>query len=85
LINTNAKEVYSLAQIMEAIKGVSSHPINHRLGRSGRIWQEESFAHVLRSSEGLDEKIASILNNPVREEFVSRAEDYPWLWRKPDI
>ncbi|HEV2116478.1 MAG TPA: transposase [Terriglobales bacterium] len=85
LINTEAKRVYSLAEIMDAIKGVSSHRINHHLGRHGRIWQEESFDHVPRSSESLDEKIAYILNNPVRKGLVSQPEHYSWLWVKTMI
>lgn len=82
LINTEAKRVYSLAEIMDAIKGVSSHRINHRLGQHGRIWQAESFDHVLRSSESLDQKIAYILNNPVRGGLVSHPEEYTWRWAK---
>ncbi len=85
LINTKAKCVYSLAEIMDAIKGVSSHRINHRLGRHGRIWQAESFDHVLRSSESLDQKIVYILNNPVRKGLVSCPQEYAWLWRKPSF
>ena len=66
---------------MDALKGASAHMINRRLGRKGKVWQEESFDRVLRSSESLDEKIAYILNNPVRKGLVSRPEDYyPWLW-----
>jgi REP element-mobilizing transposase RayT len=85
LINTEVARVCSLAEIMCAIKGVSSHHINRRLCRNGRIWQEESFDHVLRSSEGLDEKIAYVMNNPVRKGLVSRAEEYPWLWAKSRV
>ena len=84
LINAAAKQVYSLAEIMDAIKGVSSHRINHQLGRHGRIWQAESFDHMLRSSESLDEKIAYILNNPGKG-LVLRPEDYAWLWVKTAI
>ncbi len=51
LINYEAMEVYTLAEIMDAVKGTSAHRINKALGRNGRIWQAESFDHVLRSSE----------------------------------
>ena len=80
LTNYAAKEVYSLASIMDAIKGASSHKINHALGRKGTVWQAESFDHVLRSSESLDAKIAYILANPVRAGLVTRSEEYRWLW-----
>jgi REP element-mobilizing transposase RayT len=75
-----ASEVFSLARITKAIKGASSHLINRKLNRTGRLWQEESFDRVLRCSEKLDEKIAYILNNPVRKGLAERPEEYPWLW-----
>jgi REP element-mobilizing transposase RayT len=83
LVNQAAQEIYSLATIMDAIKGASSHKINRTLGRKGNVWQAESFDHVLRSSENLDAKIAYILANPVRSGMVKKWQDYPWLWRRP--
>ena len=83
LINQQAREIYSLASIMDAIKGASSHKINHALGRKGSVWQAESFDHVLRSSEGLDAKVAYILAIPGRAGLVIKWEDYKWVWRRP--
>jgi REP element-mobilizing transposase RayT len=84
LINEEAGEVYSLGEIMDAIKGASAHKINRQLGRAGKVWQTESFDRVLRSSEKLDEKIRYTLNNPVRKGLVSACEEYRWLWyREP--
>jgi len=82
LVDHEAMEIYSLANIMDAIKGVSAHKINQALGRKGRVWQPESFDHVLRSSESLDVKIQYLLENPVRKGLVKEWADYPWLWRK---
>ena len=48
-----------------------------------RFWQEESFDHVLRSSESLDAKIDYVLQNAVRKGLVRIAREYPWSWRKP--
>jgi putative transposase len=85
LINQTAREVYSLAGIMDAIKGASAHKINRLLGRTGKVWQTESFDRVLRSSEKLDEKIQYILDNPVRQGLVSAWGEYRWLWyREPE-
>lgn len=80
LINEQKREFYSLAQIMDRIKGASGQLINQRLNRLGRIWQTESFDHVLRSSESHDAKIAYILENPVRAGLVSEWKQYPWIW-----
>jgi REP element-mobilizing transposase RayT len=83
LVNLQAMEVYSLAEIMDAIKGASAHKINNDLRRKGRLWQPESFDHVLRSSENLDAKVAYLLENPVRAGLVGDWAEYRWLWRKP--
>jgi len=83
LINQKAMEVYSLAEITDAIKGASAHKINRAVRRQGRVWQPESFDHVLRSSESLEQKVQYLLENPVRQGLASRWENYPWLWQKP--
>jgi len=85
LVNEQASEVYSLGEIMDAIKGASAHKINRLLKRSGKVWQTESYDRVLRSSEKLDEKIQYILDNPVRKGLVSAWVEYRWLWyREPE-
>jgi putative transposase len=78
LVDVEKSEVFSLARITEAIKGTSAHLINRQRGGPGR--QEESFDRVLRVSEKLDEKIAYVLDNPVRKGLVSSPEEYRWLW-----
>ena len=85
LVNQQAMEVSSLAEIMDAVKGASAHKINKILERKGRVWQAESFDHVLRSSESLDAKISYLLDNPVRAGFVDRWQNYRWLWKKPFV
>jgi putative transposase len=82
LTNEQTCEVYSLGEIMDAIKGASAHKINRQLGRAGKVWQTESFDRVLRSSENLDEKIRYILDNPVRKGLVSAWQEYQWLWHR---
>jgi len=82
LLNQAVCDAYSLAEIMDAIKGASAHKINRLLGRSGKVWQTESFDRVLRSSEKLDEKIRYILDNPVRGRMVSNWNEYRWLWHR---
>ena len=51
------------------------------LGRSGAVWQEESFDHVLRSNESLAEKVEYVCRNPVRAGLVASVGEYPWLWK----
>jgi REP element-mobilizing transposase RayT len=82
LVDEQLQEVCSLARIMNAIKGASAHKINQALRRSGKVWQTESFDHLVRSSANLDSKVQYLLENPVRKCLVNRWQDYPWIWRK---
>jgi REP element-mobilizing transposase RayT len=74
-------QTYRLSEIMSSIKGATSHAINKLLNRRGSVWQEESFDHITRSNESLNQKIAYILDNPVRKGLVEHLKDYPHLWR----
>ena len=72
---------YSLPEIMKAIKGAAAWRINHMLTRTGALWQEELFDHVLRSNESLVEKVEYICENPVWAGLVKSASEYRWLWK----
>jgi putative transposase len=85
LVDLEKSEVVSLARITKAIKGTSARLINRRRGGPGRVWQEESFDRVLRVSEKLGEKIAYILDNPVRAVLVASSANYHWLWVAPAL
>jgi len=74
---------FPLVRIMQSLKGSSAHALNKHLGRSGPVWEEESFDHVLRSDESWEQKLEYIRQNPVRAGLVKRPEDYRWLWLDP--
>jgi REP element-mobilizing transposase RayT len=76
-------EMFTFAEILGGIKGASAHSINKSLNRSGSVWQDESFDHVVRCGDSLEAKIQYVCDNPVRKGLVARAEDYKWLWRGP--
>jgi REP element-mobilizing transposase RayT len=71
---------FALPEILRAIKGSSARSINKPTGRTGPVWQDESFDHVLRGDESLQETIEYIRQNPVRKGLVEKPEDYEWLW-----
>jgi len=73
---------FGLAEIMNGIKGASSHSINKALHRRGPVWQYESFDHVLRTDEKIAGKVNYICQNPVRQGLVNSEDEYPWLWRE---
>jgi REP element-mobilizing transposase RayT len=82
ILRDENKEEYSLAEILNSIKGYTSHEIN-KLGKSsGQVWLDESFDHVVRHAESLDAKIEYVRQNPVRRGLVRKPE-HRWLWVKP--
>ena len=72
---------FSLGAVMKGIKGTSARSINELLHRSGSIWLDESFDHVIRAGERSRDKLEYVVNNPVRARLVPSASQYPWLWR----
>jgi REP element-mobilizing transposase RayT len=82
LIDESRGQIFSLIEMMRGIKGASARRINQRMGRHGSVWQEESFDHVLRCSEGLDAKVEYVLQNPVRKGLVADWREYPWNWQR---
>jgi REP element-mobilizing transposase RayT len=76
---------FPLVDILQCLKSATAHRINKFLHHSGPVWEEESFDHVLRSDESLEEKCEYIRQNPVMAGLVRRPEDYPWLWVNPDF
>jgi REP-associated tyrosine transposase len=82
LVNIEHQAMFQVFEIKKTIKSVSAHKINRRLGERGTVWQEESFDHVIRTSDSLDAKIAYVLANPVRSGIFGVASEYPYVWRK---
>jgi REP element-mobilizing transposase RayT len=72
---------YSLPEIMKSIKGRAARQINVALKRSGPVWQEEFFDHVLRSNDSLVDRVDYVCQNPVRAGLVEAESEYPWLWK----
>ena len=72
--------MFCLPDILKGIKGASARSVNKSSQTFGPLWQEESFDHVIRSNEGLAEKIEYIRQNPIRRGLVTKPEEYSWLW-----
>jgi REP-associated tyrosine transposase len=64
--------IFSLPEIIHAVKGASARKINVLLGRRGPVWQEEFFDHVLRSNDSLAEKVDYVCQNPVRSGWLKK-------------
>ena len=76
---------YPLIDILQCLKSATAHRINKLLHRSGPVWEEESFDHILRSEEILKQKVEYLRQNPVRRSLVTRPEDYRWIWVNPEL
>jgi REP element-mobilizing transposase RayT len=77
---TDSNGSISIPEITRTIKSESAHRINKALKRTGRVWQDESFDHILRGEESLSKKMKYILENSVRAGIVPRSNDYRWFW-----
>ncbi len=71
-----------LPEIMQALKGVTSHRINRRLGRRGPMWLDESYDRIPRHEQEYAQKMRYIRNNPVKAGLVEQVEEWHWVWAK---
>jgi REP element-mobilizing transposase RayT len=58
---------FELSKILQMWKSYSARNINALLGRSGTLWQKESFDHIVRGPAQLDRINNYIRNNPTRK------------------
>ena len=57
-------EGYALKAILQTWKSFTAHAINKHLGRHERLWQRESFDHIVRSAAHLERFRRYIRANP---------------------
>lgn len=55
---------YELSTVLQTWKSYSAHKINALVGRKGKLWQKETFDHIVRSPEQLERINAYIRDNP---------------------
>ena len=68
----------TLPTFMQAWKQWTSKRVARELKLSGKLWQEEFFDHVLRSSESYSQKWDYVKENPVRAGSIKRSDEWPW-------
>jgi putative transposase len=71
---------YSLAKIMNGIKGASVHSINKFLGRKGILWLPESFDRIIRTDGGFMNRKLYIIGNPITAGLAKEPGEYKWCW-----
>jgi REP element-mobilizing transposase RayT len=60
---------WTLEKILHSWKSFTAHRINEALQRTGPVWQDESFDHVVRDEHHLREIEDYIRQNPVKAEL----------------
>lgn len=75
---------YSMAKIMQSLKGYTAYQANRILGQQGAFWQHESFDHVVRSAAEGQRILNYVLNNPVKAELVQDWSEWPWNYCSPE-
>ncbi len=77
----DGKDVFwSLTEILRSLKSFSAREINRLEGKTGSVWEKETFDRYVRSDRDLAEKFSYILRNPWEAGVVRDGEDYPWIW-----
>jgi REP element-mobilizing transposase RayT len=66
------------AKWLGPLKGYTGQLANRALKRSGPLWQEESYDHLVRNGDEFDRIQRYIENNPVRAGLVAQPEDWRW-------
>jgi len=67
-----------LANVTHSLKSWLASRINRIVGRSGQLWQHESYDHIVRDEADYQEKAAYIFDNPKRAGLVNDPAEWPW-------
>jgi alanyl-tRNA synthetase len=71
---------WPLAELLHSIKSFTAHEVNKSEGKSGQVWENESFDRMIRGDADLEEKFHYICRNPWDSGATQPTENYPWLW-----
>ena len=69
---------HTLSDVLQAWKSYSAHEINRQLKRKGKVWQKESFDHVVRNQAGFEKFVSYTEQNPVAAGLVASPADWPF-------
>jgi len=71
----------SIKHIMRCLKGWTAKGINDAAKRTGEVWQEDTYDHIIRNQEDYVEKAKYIFENPKRAGLIENPADWPWWGR----
>jgi putative transposase len=73
-------EIYSCPHITYTWKRYSANQINRVLKRSGSLWQQESYDHMVRDERELSQVLEYIIQNPVMAGLVNKWDEWYGTW-----
>jgi hypothetical protein len=65
------RETHLLEKVAQSWKGFTARQINKSLGRTGRLWQQESLDTLLRGLPHLERCLSYIQQNPSKANLKS--------------
>jgi len=68
-------EGHTLEKVMHAWKSFTAHECNRILGRTGTLWEQESYDHLMRDAPDLQHAVEYALTNPEHAGLRN------WAWR----
>jgi ATP-dependent DNA helicase RecG len=69
---------------MRSLKSFTAREINRTEGKTGAVWEKETFDRYIRSDRHLAEKFHYILRNPWDAGVARQNEEYSWVWAPQD-
>jgi REP element-mobilizing transposase RayT len=78
-----SEDDFPVTTLLQSLKHYTAFESNKILDRSGQFWQHESFDHVVRNNEELENTIKYVIYNPVKARLAKNWEDWPYTYCKP--
>lgn len=76
---------HPVSDILRDLKKYTARKSNSVLNRSGKFWHNESYDHVIRNNDELENQIAYVLHNPVKAGLVADWKDWPYTYCKKEF
>lgn len=81
-----SENFFPVTEILESLKKFTARKCNSILNRTGNsFWQAESYDHVIRDSDELENVIRYTLYNPVKSGLVKDWKDWAFTYCKPEF
>ena len=69
---------------MQQLKGRTAYRCNQLLSRTGSFWQPESYHHVIRNGQEMQNVVSYVLENPVKAGLVDDWQQWPHTYLNPE-